>query len=209
MRRLAALVSFIFLLATPAEALMCPTDQTMSPAQVLEAGLRSGSQGYDMAFVAVVQSDTTAKERQTVGVELVGVYGQGSAPPTTTLTFGMPGVAGGSIDSFRVGTAYFIPVVATGPGGEPNYTSACDPISIVDDPDTTAVDLAVISEAAGIEFSLPGQLEGTDGSGGLVALVFVVVMGGLLFWTGRRRQASRHRLDVAGRDARPGRGPTR
>lgn len=198
---LMALLS-LFLVATPAGALTCPTDQAMTPAQVLEAGLRSGSQKYDMAFVALVRSETTTQTDQVVAVELVGVYGSASAPATTTVTLGMPGVAGGSIDSFEVGTAYFIPVVAIGPADQSNYTWPCDPISVVDSPDTTAIDLAVISEASGIEFSLPGQLEG-DGSGALVALVFVVVMGGLLFWTGKKRQASRRQLNATGSDPRP------
>lgn len=192
-------VLVLFIPATPASALFCPTDQSMSPSQVLEAGLASGNQSYDLAFVAAVQSETITQHQQSVEVELIGVYGQGSAPLTTTVTFSGPGVAGGSLDSFEVGTSYFIPVLAVGPDGETNWTTSCDPISVVEDPDTTAVELAVAADAGGLEFALPRQAA-ADGSSGPVATILVVaVLLGLFLWTGRRLRMSR----VSGTDSGP------
>ncbi|HEX6945814.1 MAG TPA: hypothetical protein VF246_00460 [Acidimicrobiia bacterium] len=206
MRRASLLALIAFFLALPVAAQTCVTDQAMTPSQVLEAGLRSGAQEYDLAFVAVVESEDKAENQQSALVDLVGVYGEASAPATATVTFASPGIAGGSIEELQVGTAYFIPVVATGPDGQANYTTSCDPIVEVDDPEDFAVDLAVVAESQGIEFSLPVQTGGSGGAG-LVTVVFLGVLGLLLYWTLRMRQSSRRRLRPTDSDPHPPREP--
>ena len=204
---LLVLVVLLGLSAGVAGAVSCVTDQAMTPAEVVGAGLRSGSQAYDAAVVARVESETTSQNLQSAVVELFGVYGDTSAPAMATVTFGGPGVAAGSIDSFEVGTAYFIPIVALGPDGEPNYTTSCDPIRVVDDPDTTSVDLAVVAEGAGVEFSLPAQ--GSGGSGATVTVVFLALMVALFWWTGRRLRSNRQGITGTDSDPRQRPGPPR
>lgn len=209
MRRLKyGLVTLISLMALPAGALTCaPPD--MSPEDLVAANLESPSNRYDLAVVGrVVAITTDLSESETHGrtyvqLSLVGMFGATNAGGrgfvvTTPDSGWVSGYA------FEEGADYFIPLAAAGPQGEVNFVGACDPVERLTDAEATAMELAGVAVDNGVEHTYPIE----DGGGGsLATMIFLVVMGGLLFWTGRKRQASRRHLNATGSDPRPPRSP--
>ncbi len=198
-------VSLLMLVATPAAALTCaPPD--MTPDELVAADLKSPRGNYDLAVVGEVVSVTTdMSEGDTHGqtfvqMSVVGVFGSTSSGRAFVATTPDPGRMSGY--PFEEGMSYFVPVLTSGPGGEVNYVHACDPVEELADAEAAAARLANVAAENGIDYTFP--IVG-GGSGALVTVLFVVLLGGLLFWTGKKRQASRRELYVTGSDARPGR----
>src|SRR5690606_21087660 len=91
---------------------------------------------YDFAIVGTVTGIDTVGEglpdygATTVRLDVAAVLGGGPSTPQFDVSSPDPGWMGGY--PYEVGLTYFIPVQAVGPGGEPNHSFLCDPISEVD-----------------------------------------------------------------------------
>ncbi|MFP3899274.1 MAG: hypothetical protein ACLFXM_00380 [Acidimicrobiia bacterium] len=146
-----------------AAALSCADHPDGSP-RAIAAGDESLSTGdrflerYDFAVLGTVTHIDTVREggpdhgATTVTMDVTAVLGRREAPDTLALSSPDPGGLAGY--PYRVGTGYFIPVQARGPGGERNYTFLCDPITEVDDVDALADGLAPLAADAGITFAV-------------------------------------------------------
>jgi hypothetical protein len=202
-KRLVVLILTLVAPALPAVGLWCVTEQSMTPEEVVEAGLASGEARYDLAMVVRVGNVERDGTTQTAQVEVFGIYGLGSAPDTAVVTFAGADVAGGTISRLVEGSSYFLPVIRIGPDGEPNYVTSCDPVTEVTQPEATALDLAVVADQNGMDYSLPFQ---TGDGGGSVTVVILVLMVLLLLWTLGRRRSWRDQF--SGTDSDPRRPPS-
>lgn len=194
-----ALLSLV-LLAAPAVAVTCaPPD--MNPVQLVAANLESPRNSYDLAVVGRVLAITTdmsegeSHGRTYVEMSLVGVYGMSGVDGRGfVVTTPDPGWMSGY--PFEEGADYFVPLVLSDSGGEA-HVGACDLVHRVTDVDATAQELASVADESGLAYTFP--IEERVG-GAAATVIFVVVMGGLLMWTGKRLRSNRRRLDETGPD---------
>jgi hypothetical protein len=175
--------------SAPALATTC-IPHTMGPEDIVAADLVVQGTTYDFALVGQVlsvetdeQSDSDRYGETVVRMSVFGVYGLASAPTEMGLTTPDPGWINGY--DFVVGSSYFVPVMRIGLDGEANRVNACDPVTEVEDPQATALDLAVVADRNGVDYALPFQ---TGNGGGSVTVFVIVLLILLLLWTlGRRR----------------------
>lgn len=230
----------------PAGALTCAHFPENTPEALVGNQLAlpsSESHRYDLAVVGTVRRITTDEDgdsptygRTTVEVEVAGIFAATFAEiQVDRLWDGLPVTSPdpGWMSGHRYveGQGYFIPLLRTGPSGEPNYSFLCDPISEVADPMTTAIELAVIADHSGLdhvlftdsvdttsthgtvpdlELATAGtEAEPPDPSGGLFSLVTIGLFLGLLVWTLARRQTGRRRFSERDSDLRRPPGPRR
>ncbi len=114
---------------------------------------------YDFAVLGTVTAIETPGEHDAgypttmVTFDVVAVLGHQEAPGTLELSSPDPGWLAGY--PFKEGTAYFVPVQAEGPNGEPNYTFVCDPITETPSVEALATELSALAAQAGIPFATP------------------------------------------------------
>src|SRR5690606_33027683 len=99
--------------------------------------------------------------------------------------------------AFEEGRSYFVPFVAEGPDAMINYVQAGDLGEELADAAVTAAQLAESASENGGDFVY--QIA-TSPSDGFVTVIFLGVLGFLLWWTVRMRRSSRTRLSGTGSD---------
>lgn len=194
----------------PAGALTCARFPENTPESLVGNRLTltdPDTRNYDMAVVGTVRRITTDESedsatygRTLVEVELDGLFYDGvfGATPTDVwlVTSPDPGWLHGY--GFVEGRSYFIPLLLTGPLGEPNYSFVCDPITEVADPASTAAELARIAIEIDLGYHLgPVGGETSSGAGTTIA---IALFAGLIAWTLLRNR--KHRQPPPGRDPR-------
>jgi hypothetical protein len=147
--------------APAAAALSCAPHPDGSPHAIASGTERLSTEArffetHDYAVLGTVTGIETVLEgpdhgSTTVTVDVTAVLGRTDAPDTVVLSTPDPGWLAGW--PYVRGRAYFVPVQDVGPGGEPNFSFLCDPVSEVADPDALADELAPLAEDAGIEFA--------------------------------------------------------
>jgi len=157
-----SLVAAIASSFSPVAALSCAPHPDSSPAAIASGTAILSSEdeffdSYDFAVVGTVSEVRTVGEGEpdygatTIHLKVVAVLGRESAPQAMTITSPDPGWMAGY--PYESGRTYFIPVQVEGPGGQPNYSFLCDPITEVDA--GIALDLAQPASEAGIPLSTP------------------------------------------------------
>jgi hypothetical protein len=185
----------VIAVAGPARALECvqhPDGSAESIASGTEELAGEGQLGtfwerYDFAVVGTVtgirtdERDGSATYGATeIDVRVDSVLGSDAAPATTTLRAFDPGWMSGY--PFELGVSYFIPVVARSQDGIANFTHACDPVTVLDDPVASTAALGDLAHAAGIAFATAGEggeppAEGDAGSSWFVPLTSALAVG--------------------------------
>ena len=114
---------------------------------------------FDFAVVGTVTEIGTAAERDptygttAIHLDVVAILGEEPASERLEISSPDPGEMAGY--PYEVDVTYFIPVQSRGPGGEPNYSFACDPIVEVDA--SIAMDLENAASSADVPFSTPDK----------------------------------------------------
>ncbi|HEX6237583.1 MAG TPA: hypothetical protein VFZ68_10345 [Acidimicrobiales bacterium] len=86
-----------------------------------------------------------------MAVDVTAVLGRDVAPAMIELSMPDPGWLAGY--PFEEGTDYFVPVRTEGPGGQPDFSFACDPIAEATAAAPLAAELGTVAAEAGIAFS--------------------------------------------------------
>jgi hypothetical protein len=199
-RRILPLLFFLTIAATPAAATTCAPREVATD-DLVAGGLESRSHDYDFAVVgrvAAVTTDMSEGEnhgRTYVEISVSGAFGTRTGWSGVVVTTPDPGWVSGY--AFEEGRSYFVPFVAEGPDGMINYVGACDLVEEVADADVTAAHLAEVASENGVDFVYPIA---TSASGAFVTVIFLGVLGFLLWWTVRMRRSSRTRLSGTGSD---------
>jgi hypothetical protein len=168
--------------AGPAGALDCVQHPDGTPESIASGTEELAGEGqlgtfwerYDDAVIGTVTGIRTDEREGSptygateVDVRVAGVLGRDTAPANTTVRALDPGWMAGY--PFELGVSYFIPVVAHAQGGIANFSHACDPVTVLDDPVAWTAALGELADGAGIAFAVAGQGgeppgEGTSGS---------------------------------------------
>jgi len=146
----------------PVGALSCAPHPDGSPAAIASGTENLSTEDeffdrYDYAVIGTVTEMRTVGVGEpdygatTVSIDVVAVLGGGTADPTIDISSPDPGWLTGY--PYETGNAYFIPVQAEGPAGQPNFSFLCDPIAEVDV--GIATELRQLASDAGIPFSTP------------------------------------------------------
>jgi hypothetical protein len=194
--------------AATAGALSCASHPRGAPADIVSGNphLVGGSdffRRFDIAVIGTITEIVTAAEDDpewpttTLTLDVAAIVGDAAAAPRSILV-SSPDPGWHSGYPYEVGTTYFIPVQAEGPGGEPNYSFFCDPISEVGAEEVD--DLGRVAADAGIAFARPTP---PGSSGGLVVVVVVAAAVALIGCVILVRQLTRRRKVVDATAAHP------
>jgi hypothetical protein len=150
----------------PAAALSCAAhpdglrEAIASGTEVL-AGGEPFFESYDFALIGTVARITTDEQQEsprfgatTIVFDVAATLVPAPEAAQLVVSASDPGWMSGY--AFAVGRSYFVPVLGTGPQGEPNDSFVCDPITEVAEP-AAADALAPLAAAAGIAFVRPAN----------------------------------------------------
>jgi hypothetical protein len=204
---------------TSVAALSCVPHPDASPTAIAagEERLSTADDFFDRYDVAVIGTVTEIRTvdrggdagATTIGVDVLAMLGQDTAPPQFDISASDPGWMSGY--PYEVGVTYFVPIQGTGPDGQPNYSFACDPVTVVDP--SIVPELRRLAARAGIAFSTPtgGPRSTTVGSGDVDVVggntsspstiptpAIVLVVGGAVLVVGALAVRSRRRPSPRG-----------